>query len=87
MLRYAQDFAVPTAMTPEERKEMNRLCLLIQDEKDHRKFTELIAQLNALLEKKEQRLNGIKPLDPVSGPRARNLQERTVTTPPRDFRS
>jgi hypothetical protein len=32
-------------MTPEEREEMNRLNILIQDEKDHQKFTQHIAQL------------------------------------------
>jgi hypothetical protein len=51
-------------MTPDERKEMNRLCLLIQDEKDHTKFIELITKLNALLDRKEQRLNGINPPSP-----------------------
>lgn len=43
-------------MTPEEREEMNRLCLLIQDEKDHQKFSDLIAQLIELLGRKERRL-------------------------------
>ena len=50
-------------MTPEERLEMERLVRLIQDEKDHQKFTELISQLNKLLERKELRLtnNSHKP--------------------------
>lgn len=43
-------------MTTDERQEMERLCHLIQDEKDPDKFMELIAQLNRLFEKKEQRL-------------------------------
>jgi len=51
-------------MTAEERAEMERLVGLIQDEKDHRKFMQLIAQLNELLERKERRLNGI----PLSAP-------------------
>jgi hypothetical protein len=42
-------------MTPEERTEMNRLCQLIQAEKDHQKFTELIAKLTELLAQKERR--------------------------------
>jgi hypothetical protein len=44
-------------MTPEERERMNKLCAAIQVEKDHAKFTELITELNALFEAKEQRLN------------------------------
>ena len=44
-------------MTPEERTKMEELIRLIQDEKDHTKFTELISQLNTLLERKERRLN------------------------------
>lgn len=43
-------------MTPEEREEMNKLCGLIQDEKDHPTFTRLIARLNELLARKEHRL-------------------------------
>jgi hypothetical protein len=55
-------------MTPEERAEMGRLVRLIQDEKDHGKFIELMSQLNALLDRKEQRLNGIKPPVPPKQP-------------------
>jgi hypothetical protein len=43
-------------MTPEEREEMNRLCRLIQDEKDHQKFTDLIAKLLVVISEKERRL-------------------------------
>ncbi len=43
-------------MTPEERDEMNRLCKQIQDEKDHQKFTDLIAKLMEVIGRKERRL-------------------------------
>jgi hypothetical protein len=48
-------------MTSDERSEMQRLVLLIQDEKDHNKFMELITQLNELLGRKEHRLEERKP--------------------------
>ena len=35
---------------------MERLIHLIQDEKDHDKFTQLITQLNMLLDRKDRRL-------------------------------
>jgi hypothetical protein len=43
-------------MTPGEREEMNRLCRLIQDEKNHQKFGLLIAKLIELIGRKERRL-------------------------------
>jgi hypothetical protein len=43
-------------MTPAETKRMHELCSLIQFEKDHKIFTELVHELNALLEQKEERL-------------------------------
>ena len=43
-------------MTPDEREEMNRLCKLIQDEKDHQKFSLLIARLIEVVARKERRL-------------------------------
>jgi hypothetical protein len=43
-------------MTPEEREEMNRLCLSIQDEKDHQKFAQLIARLLEVISRKERRM-------------------------------
>lgn len=46
-------------MTPDEREEMNRLCRLIQDEKNHPKFNSYIAQLIELLGRKERRLEEI----------------------------
>jgi hypothetical protein len=45
------------AMTPDEREEMTRLCLRIQNEKDHEEFMKLVKALNDLLEKKERRLD------------------------------
>jgi len=44
-------------MLPEEQAEMERLCRLIQDEKDHAQFTKLVSELNALFERKDRRLN------------------------------
>jgi hypothetical protein len=43
-------------MTTEEREPMNELCRQIQVEKDQRKFTALIEELNELLATKEERL-------------------------------
>jgi hypothetical protein len=43
-------------MTPEEREEMNQLCHLIQNEKDHQKFTSLIAKLLEVISRKERRM-------------------------------
>jgi hypothetical protein len=45
-------------MTREERAEVERLCGLIQDEKDDDKFVNLIYQLDSLFKRKERRLNG-----------------------------
>jgi len=47
-------------MTPDEREEMNRICRLIQDERDPVKFANLVQQLIELLERKEQRLEPTK---------------------------
>lgn len=43
-------------MTTQEKEEMERLCKLIQIERDQKKFTELIVELNRLLANKEDRL-------------------------------
>lgn len=43
-------------MTPDEREKMHILCQRIAVEKDHQKFTQLVDQLNELLEQKEARL-------------------------------
>ena len=52
-----------TPMTREERAEVERLCRLIQDEKDNDKFVNLIYQLNSLFEGKKRRINGDLPGD------------------------
>jgi hypothetical protein len=44
-------------MTSEERERMNWLCLEIQEETDHARFTALVRELNDLLESKEHRLD------------------------------
>jgi len=44
-------------MKPEERERMYELCALIEKEKDHKKFLDLINQLNDLLDRKEQSLS------------------------------
>jgi hypothetical protein len=44
-------------MTPDEREEMNRLCRLIQDEKDPEAFHRLVVQLLNLLEQKHERIH------------------------------
>jgi hypothetical protein len=43
-------------MTPDEIEQMYRLCELIEHENDHRKFLELIEELNELLERKQKRM-------------------------------
>jgi len=48
-------------MTSEEREKMNRLCKLVQEEKDPGRFAELIQELNELLEQKESRLKKTPP--------------------------
>lgn len=47
-------------MTPEERIQVAALVAKINIEKDHDKFTELVRELNDLLEAKERRLD-IRP--------------------------
>jgi hypothetical protein len=44
-------------MTPEEREQMNELCARIAVEKDPAIFTQLVRQLNDLLEKKQHGLS------------------------------
>lgn len=43
-------------MKPEERDRMYELCSLIEKEKDHVRFQQLINELNELLERREQQL-------------------------------
>lgn len=47
-------------MKQEERDRMYQLCALIEKEKDHQRFQQLINELNELLERREQQL-GDKP--------------------------
>lgn len=44
-------------MTPEERELMNTLCREIQDEKDPKRFSELVRELDEVLARKDERLN------------------------------
>lgn len=43
-------------MTPEERERMYEICSKLQVEQDSNTFTQLMTELNNLLERKEQRL-------------------------------
>jgi hypothetical protein len=45
------------SMTPEEVECMKVLCQQIETEKDHKRFSQLIAELNELLERKNKRLD------------------------------
>ena len=57
-------------MTTEEGEELNRLCLAIQNENDHKKFSELLLQLHQLLEKKEHRFRDDRTPTPCSDKKA-----------------
>ena len=48
-------------MTAEERAEVERLCRLIEEEKDNNKFILLIYQLSSLFERSGQPLPDRKP--------------------------
>jgi hypothetical protein len=48
---------IPYPMQPEERDRMYELCALIEKEKDHVRFQQLINELNELLERREQQLD------------------------------
>ena len=52
-------------MTPEEKRWMDQLCRLIQAEQDPDKFSALVRELDAFLEKRETRLNGRWMKDPL----------------------
>lgn len=52
-------------MTPEERERMNQLCILVQSEQDHNRFTVLVKELNELLETKERRSSEDQSKDPL----------------------
>jgi len=51
-------------MKPEERSEMNRLCLLIQNEKNPSLFDRYVRELNELLDKKSVRIHPSDEPDP-----------------------
>lgn len=48
-------------MTPDEVERMNTLCKQIEVEKDRHKFSQLIAELNELLERKNKRFDTPPP--------------------------
>ncbi|HKV80807.1 MAG TPA: hypothetical protein VJP02_21840 [Candidatus Sulfotelmatobacter sp.] len=49
-------------MTPDERENMNELCLRIQTEKNPKIFDQLVQELNELIEIKHERIHpGHKP--------------------------
>ena len=50
-------------MTPDERERMAVLCERIAKEQDHQKFTDLVEDLNKLLDRKDQRLSSKTPSD------------------------
>lgn len=52
----AHTSAPETPVTPDEREQMHILCERIAKEQDPRKFSELVIQLNNLLDIKAQRL-------------------------------
>jgi hypothetical protein len=52
-------------MTHEEYERLTQLCRLIQQEKDHAKFTQLCEELNDLLEQKERRFKDDQSRDPL----------------------
>jgi hypothetical protein len=54
-------------MTPEERVQMEALCAQIAEEKDNRKFTELIRQLIDLLDRSRQAVRDGRDRSPLQG--------------------
>lgn len=52
-------FFTHTPMTPEERQLVNDLCTRIADEKDPSVFCRLVQELDALLARKEKRLEAV----------------------------
>ena len=48
-------------MRSEERDRMYQLCALIEKERDHHRFLQLIEELNELLERQERRLEDKPP--------------------------
>jgi hypothetical protein len=54
-------------MTPDEVERMNALCKQIATEKDHNRFSQLLLELNELLERKNKRLD--HPSQPNTDPK------------------
>jgi len=55
-------------MTPEEKQEVERLCQAVIHEQDPAKLTELVAELNELLERKERKDSGSTCKKPSDAP-------------------
>ena len=55
-------------MTPDEVERMKELCQQIATEKDHSKFSQLLLELNELLERKNTRLDHT-PSQPNTNPK------------------
>lgn len=53
----SRDEIIQCGMKPEERERMFQLCALIEKERDHQRFLQLINELNDLLERKEKTLS------------------------------
>ena len=51
-------------MTPEETERLKALCKMIEVEKDHNKFSELLIELNELIVEKEKRITLHLPKTP-----------------------
>jgi hypothetical protein len=45
-------------MTPEEKQQLERLCLAVIHERDAGKLTKLVTELNEMLERRESKDNG-----------------------------
>ena len=52
-------------MTPDEREQMAILCERIAVERDHKKFSDLVDELNDLLDRKESRLEAAEKSAPL----------------------
>jgi hypothetical protein len=57
-------------MKPDETRRMYELCALIEKEKDHNRFVQLIQELNQLLQSKRNRL------DQRSGPSITTFEDQ-----------
>ena len=66
-------------MTAEERERMNALSLQIQNEKDYRKFEDLVREMNALVTRKERRFPERKFFAPNTTGKAWKLMAARAT--------